>query len=74
MAKLVGKNLTVTPLVKQVARAIQKKGDLELRPKEVEETVKTAVKEAVRDVVKEAAKDAIKTMINETDLREAETK
>jgi cardiolipin synthase A/B len=74
MAKLVGKNLPVTPVVKQVARVIQRKGDLELRPKEVEETVKTAVKEAVKDVVKEATKEAIKTMIEETELREVETK
>jgi cardiolipin synthase A/B len=74
MAKLVGKNLPVTPVVKQVARVIQRKGDLELRPKEVEETVKTAVKEAVKDVVKEATKEAIKTMIDETELREVETK
>jgi phosphatidylserine/phosphatidylglycerophosphate/cardiolipin synthase-like enzyme len=74
MAKLVGKNLPVAPVVKQVARAIQKKSDLELRPKEVEETVKTAVKEAVKDVVKEATKEAIKTMIDETELREVETK
>jgi phosphatidylserine/phosphatidylglycerophosphate/cardiolipin synthase-like enzyme len=74
MAKLVGKNLPVTPVVKQVARVIQRKGDLELRPKEVEETVKTAVKEAVKDVVKEATKEAIKTMIDETELREVDTK
>jgi cardiolipin synthase A/B len=74
MAKVVGKNLPVTPVVKQVARAIQRKGDLELRPKEVEETVRTAVKEAVKDVVKEATRDAIKTMIDDTELREADTK
>jgi len=73
MAKVVGKNLPVTPVVKQVARAIQRKGDLELRPKEVKETVKTAVKEAVKDVVKEAAKDAIRTMMDNTELREADT-
>ena len=69
-----GKNLPVTPVVKQVARAIQRKGDLELRPKEVEETVRTAVKEAVKDVVKEATKEAIKTMIDETELREVKAK
>ncbi len=76
MTKLVGKNLPVAPVVKQVARAIQKKGDLELRLKEVEveETVKTAAKEAVKDVVKEAAKEAIKTMVDDTELREVETK
>ena len=74
MAKVVSKNLPVTPVVKQVARAIQKKGDLELRPKEIEETVKTAVKEAVKDVVKDATKEAIKTMIDNTELREADTK
>ncbi len=74
MAKVVGKNLSVTPVVKQVDRAIQRRGDLELRPKEVEETVKTAVKEAVKDVVKEATKEAIKTMIDDAELREADTK
>lgn len=73
MAKVVSKNLPVTPVVKQVARAIQRKGDLELRPKEVEETVKTAVKEAVKDVVKEATKEAIKTMIDDAKLRGADT-
>ena len=74
MAKVVSKNLPVTPVVKQVARAIQRKGDLELRPKEIEETVKTAVQEAVKDVVKDATKEAIKTMMDNTDLREAHTK
>jgi cardiolipin synthase A/B len=74
MAKVLSKNLPVTPVVKQVARAIQRKGDLELRPKEVEETVKTAVKEAVKDVVKEATKEAIKTMIDDAELRGADTK
>ena len=51
-----------------------RKGDLELRPKEIEETVKTAVKEAVKDVVKDATKEAIKTMIDNTELCEADTK
>jgi phosphatidylserine/phosphatidylglycerophosphate/cardiolipin synthase-like enzyme len=74
MAKVVSKNLPVAPVVKQVARAIQKRGDLELRPKEIEETVKTAVQEAVKDVVKDATKEAIKTMMDDTDLREADTK
>jgi phosphatidylserine/phosphatidylglycerophosphate/cardiolipin synthase-like enzyme len=74
MAKVVGKNFPVAPVVRQVARAIQKKGDLELGPKEVEETVKTAVKEAVKDVVKEATKDAIKTMVDDTDSRDGDAK
>lgn len=74
MAKVVGKNLPVTPVVKQVAKAIQRRGDLELRPKEIEETVKTAVQEAVKDVVKDATKEAIKTMIDNTELREVDTK
>jgi hypothetical protein len=74
MAKVVSKNLPVTLVVKEVARAIQRKGDLELRPKEVEDTVKTAFREAVKDVVKDATKDAIKTMIDDTELHEADAK
>jgi cardiolipin synthase A/B len=74
MAKVVGKNLPVSPVVKQVAKAIQKKGDLALRPKEVEETVKTAVTEAVKDAVKDATKEAIQNMIANTDLSEADAK
>jgi hypothetical protein len=70
MAKLVGKNLPVAPVVKQVVRAIQRKGDLQPRPREIEETVKTAVKEAVKETVKEAAKDAIQAMVNTADIQE----
>src|SRR5262249_53370425 len=33
MAKLISKNLPVTPVVRQVVRAIQRKGDLEPRPR-----------------------------------------
>jgi cardiolipin synthase A/B len=74
MAKVVGKNLALTPVVRQVARAIQSKGDLELRPKEVEETVKTAVKEAVKDAVKEATKEAINALDEDAEAREGDTK
>jgi cardiolipin synthase A/B len=70
MAKLVSKNLPVTPVVKQVVRAIQRKGELEPRPREIEETVKTAVKEAVKETVKEATKDAIQAMVNTADIQE----
>src|SRR5262249_42462876 len=73
MAKAVSKNLPVSPVVKQVAKVIQKKGDLALRPKEVERTVKEAVAEAVKDAVKDATKDAIQSMIVNTELSEAET-
>jgi len=72
MAKVVSKNLPVTPVVKQVVRAIQKKNDLELRPSEVEETVKNAVKEAVKDTVRDATKKAIKTMVEATETGESE--
>ncbi|HYT21039.1 MAG TPA: phospholipase D-like domain-containing protein [Candidatus Polarisedimenticolia bacterium] len=74
MAKVVGKNLPVAPVVKQVAKAIQKKGDLALRPKVVEETVKTAVTEAVKDAVKDATKEAIQGMITDAELTEADAK
>jgi len=74
MAKVVGKNLPVAPVVKQVAKAIRKRGDLSLRPKEVEETVKTAVTEAVKDAVKDATKEAIRGMITDTELTEADAK
>ncbi len=62
MAKVVGKNLPVAPVVEQVVKAIQKKGPVELRPKEIEETVRTAVKEAVKDSVKDATKEIIRTL------------
>jgi hypothetical protein len=74
MAKVVSKNLPVSPVVKQVAKVIQKKGDLALRPKEVEATVKEAVTEAVKDAVKDATKDAIQSMIVNAELSEADTK
>ena len=63
MARAVNKNLLVAPMVKQVVKAIQTKGNLELRPKEVEETVRTAVKEAVKDSVKDATKKAIRELV-----------
>jgi phosphatidylserine/phosphatidylglycerophosphate/cardiolipin synthase-like enzyme len=74
MAKVVSKNLPVSPVVKQVAKVIQKKGDLALRPKEVEETVKEAVTEAVKDAVKDATKEAIQNMIVNAELSETDTK
>ena len=70
MAEVVSKNLPVTPVVKQVVRAIEKKNDLELRPREVEETVKTAVKEAVKDTVRDATKEAIKNMVEAAETGE----
>jgi phosphatidylserine/phosphatidylglycerophosphate/cardiolipin synthase-like enzyme len=73
MAKAVSKNLPVTPMVRQVVKAIQKKGDLEFRPQEVEETVRTAVREAVKDSVKDATKKAIKSLVEDSDLHEADT-
>ena len=63
VAKAVGKNLPIGSLVKQVVKAVHSKRNLELGPREVEETVKTAVKEAVKDSVKEAAKDAIMSLV-----------
>ncbi len=71
MAKVVSKNLPVTPVVRQVVKAIQSKGNLELPMKEVEETVRTAVKEAVRDSVKDATKEAIKTLVEVEETQES---
>ena len=62
--KVVSKSIPVTPVVKQVVKAIQRKGNLELLPKEVEETVKIAVKEAVKDSVKDATKQALKSVVD----------
>ena len=73
MAKVVSKNLPVDPMARRVISAIQKKRKLDLRPKEFEETVRTALKEAVRDSVEDAAKEAIKTMTEAPDLREADS-
>jgi len=62
--KVVSKSIPVAPVVKQVVKAIQRKGNLELLPKEVEETVKIAVKEAVKDSVKDATKQALKSVVD----------
>jgi phosphatidylserine/phosphatidylglycerophosphate/cardiolipin synthase-like enzyme len=72
MAKAVGKNLPVAPLVKQVVKAVQSKRNLELGPAEVEETVKTAVKEAVKDSVKDATKEAIKALVAQEEMGDGE--
>jgi cardiolipin synthase len=49
---------------RKINKAIQRKGNLELLPKEVEETVKIAVKEAVKDSVKDATKQALKSVVD----------
>lgn len=72
MAKVISKNLPVTPLVRQVVKAIEKKGDLEFRPQEIEETVRSALREAVKDSVKDATKEVIKNVVNNSDGSEAD--
>lgn len=67
--KVVSKSIPVTPVVKQVLKAIQRKGNLELPPKEVEETVKIAVKEAVKDSVRDATKEALKSGVEVAELK-----
>jgi cardiolipin synthase len=71
--KVVSKNIPVTPVVKQVVKAIQRKGKLELPSKDVEETVRVAVKEAVKDSIKDAAKEAIKSVVD-VDVVQARTR
>jgi phosphatidylserine/phosphatidylglycerophosphate/cardiolipin synthase-like enzyme len=73
MAKAVSKNLPVQPVVRRVVKAIQKNRKVDLRPKEVEQTVKTALKEAVRDSVEDAAKEVIKTMVETPHRQEADS-
>jgi phosphatidylserine/phosphatidylglycerophosphate/cardiolipin synthase-like enzyme len=73
MAKAVTKNLPVDPMVRKVVSAIQKKRKLDLRPKEIEDTVKTALKEVVRDSVEDAAKEAIKAMAKSPEPQEADS-
>jgi phosphatidylserine/phosphatidylglycerophosphate/cardiolipin synthase-like enzyme len=73
MAKVISKNLPVTPLVRQVVKAIEKKGDLEFRPQEIEETVRSALREAVKDSVKDATKEVIKNVVNNSAGKEADT-
>jgi len=65
VAKVVSKSLQVTPVVKQVVKAITQNGDGELGKAEVTEVVETAVKEAVKDTVKEATKEVVKAAIEE---------
>jgi succinyl-CoA synthetase alpha subunit len=67
MAKAVSKNLNVTPVVKQVVKALQRKNHLELEPEDVENTVRSAVREAVKDSVKEATKKAIQNTVETTE-------
>jgi phosphatidylserine/phosphatidylglycerophosphate/cardiolipin synthase-like enzyme len=65
MARAVTRNIPVAPVVKEVVKAIRRRGNLELPAKEVEETVRTAVKEAVKDSVKDAAKESIKALVTD---------
>ena len=65
VAKVVSKSLQVTPVVKQVVKAITQNGDGELGKAEVTEIVETAVKEAVKDTVKEATKEVVKAAVKE---------
>lgn len=70
VAKVVTKSLAISPVVKEVVKAIQSKRNLELHPREVQETVKSAVKEAVKDSLKDATKEAIKTLVKSADAEE----
>ena len=40
-------------------RVVEQTDEIELDPKEVQDTVKSAVKEAVKDTVKEVIKEAV---------------
>jgi phosphatidylserine/phosphatidylglycerophosphate/cardiolipin synthase-like enzyme len=74
MAKAVRKNLPVTPVVREVVKAIQKKTTLEAPPAQIEKTVRAALKDVVEDTVKDATKEAIKTMMDAPDLADVGTK
>ena len=63
LAKLVGKNLPINPVVKQVVTAIRKKAKVGLEPKEVEGAIESAVKDAVKDTIKDATKESIKAAV-----------
>lgn len=74
MARVVSENLPVTPVVRQVVKAIQKKTALETPPAQLEKTVRAALRDVVEDTVKEAAKEAIKTMVDAPDLEDVGAK
>jgi len=60
MAKAIAKHLPLAPIVKDaVKRVVEQTDEIELDPKEVQDTVKSAVKEAVKDTVKEVIKEAV---------------
>ena len=67
LAKVVGKRMPAAPVVKQVIRAIRKKANVELDPKEVEKTVGAAVKEAVKNTINEATRQAVKAVHEEVE-------
>lgn len=65
VAKIISKNLPVTPVVKQVVKSLRQNGHGRIGRTEVAEIVAGAVKEAVKDAVKEATKDAVKAAVEE---------
>lgn len=65
VAKAMTQKLPVTPVVSHVVDVIRKDTNLNLHPKEVEDTVKEAVKDALKDAVKDAAKKVVKTVVEE---------
>jgi phosphatidylserine/phosphatidylglycerophosphate/cardiolipin synthase-like enzyme len=66
MAKIVGKNLPVDPMVKELVKAVRRRGgNGKMNSREIEHTVKGAVKQAVKDSVKEATKAVVKGMVEE---------
>ena len=65
LAKVVHKRLPVEPVVKKVAKALQKNARGKLHPKQAEKLVKAALEHTVKHVVKEAATEVVKDAIAE---------
>lgn len=65
VARVMANKLPVAPVVTHVVDVIRKDSNLNLRPKEVEDTVKEAVKDALKDAVKDAARKVVKSVVTE---------
>lgn len=65
VAKAMTQKLSVAPVVSRAIEVIRKETNVDVRPKELEGTVKDAVKDALKDAVKDAAKKVVKTVVEE---------
>ena len=60
MARAIAKELPLAPVVKHAVKQVAgEDAEVQLNPKEVQETVEDAVKEGVKDALKHVVKDAV---------------